>query len=436
VDQRQVNLGRFSITFPERRDFFLEGANFFDFRSTSGGGPRLRPFFSRQIGLNADGEPQPIVFGARMAGQMGKQDIGILQVRTGEDAVSAGEDFSVVRLKRRILSQSFIGGLFTRRDPGQGGPGRNTFGFDVLLDTTNFRDSQNLRFDGFLLGATNQVGLTGDNLAYGASLSYPNDPWSASFDFQEVQPNFDPAVGDVQRTDYRRYASSLTYSPRPRNNRWIRSFTFGPTLDFVTDRQNKLLNRDFTLRIFEAELHSQDTVSLQVNPEYQRIRPGESARISGIGLLGTEFSFTRFRAAITTASRRMVSVSPTVEWGPFYSGRREQFNVNLNVRIRPGLIVFTTTQYNRVRLAEGRVQTRLFRITPEWQMSPFLSLVNTIQYDSVSRVLGWQSRFRWIFKPGNDFYFVYTHDWTDDPLIGYSTRARRLSTKIIYTHRL
>jgi len=286
------------------------------------------------------------------------------------------------------------------------------------------------------MAADNRVGVSGDNLSFGASVSYPNDPWNASFDFQEVQPNFDPAVGDVQRADYRRYAPAITWSPRPRNNRWIRSFTFGPTLDFITDRENKILNRDFTLRIFEAELHSQDTFSLQVNPEYQRIRPGESSRISGITLGGTEFSFTRFRGAITTASRRLISVSPTIEWGPFYSGRREQFNVNLNVRIRPGLIVLTTTQYNRIRLAEGRVQTRLFRISPEWQMSPWLSLVNNIQFDSVSRVLGWQSRFRWIVRPGNDFYFVYTHDWTDDPITGYVTRAKRVATKVIYTHRL
>ena len=449
VDARQVNLGRFSLFFPERRDFFLEGANFFDFRSAAGGagggaaggfggaaGPRLRPYFSRQIGLNPDGEPQPIVYGARLAGQVGKQDIGILQVRTGEDATSAGEYFSVARLKRRILSQSFIGALFTRRDPRQSGQARNTLGLDFLLDTRRFRTSKNLRLEGFLIGATNQTGLAGGNLAYGTSLSYPNDPWTASFDFREVQPNFDPAIGDVERTDYRRYNPNLTFSPRPRNNRWIRSFTFGPNLEFITDRDNKMLNRDFTLRIFETELNSQDTLSLQINPEYQRIRPSESSKISGITLQGREFSFTRFRVAVTTASRRMISVSPTVEWGPFYSGRRDQFSVNLNVRLRPGLMIFTSTQYNRIRLAEGRVQTRLFRITPEWQMSPFLSLVNTIQYDSVSRVLGWQSRFRWIMRPGNDFYFVYTHDWDDDPITGYTTRAKRVATKVIYTHRL
>jgi Domain of unknown function (DUF5916) len=463
VDQRQVNLGRFSLFFPERREFFLEGSGYFDFRSNGGGrgggGPRLRPYFSRQIGLNPeDGSPQPIVYGARLAGQIGKQDVGILQVRTGDTQVvdSGGnlvpvssEDFTVVRIKRRVLSQSFIGGLLTRRSPRQGGQTLNTVGLDMLLDTRNFRGSQNLRLDGFLMGASKRAGTTGGNLAYGLNLSYPNDPWSASFDFQEVQENFDAAVGDVQRADYRRYAPNLTWSPRPRDSRWVRNYSFGAEFDFLTDRANKVLNRDFTFKIFEAELHSQDRLTLEVKPQYERIRPGESARISGITLLGHEFTFTRYSIGINTASRRTISVSPSVEFGPFYSGQRQRYNLNLNVRVRPGLLLYNTFQYNKINLAEGRTQTRLFRISPEWQMSPFISLVNSIQYDSVSRVLGWQARFRWILEPGNDFYLVYTHNWIDcidtggpstcsqySLPVGHSTVSRQISTKLVYTHRL
>jgi Domain of unknown function (DUF5916) len=458
VDQRQVNLGRFSLFFPERRDFFLEGAGNFDFRSTTGGGPRLRPYFSRQIGLNPeDGSPQPIVYGARIAGQIGKQDVGILQVRTGDDQIvdDAGnlvpvssEDFTVVRIKRRMLSQSFIGGLFTRRAPRHGGQALNTAGLDMLLDTRNFRGSKNLRLDGFLLGATKPAGTTGGNLAYGMNLSYPNDPWQASFDFREVQSDFDAAVGDVQRTDYRRYAPNIEWSPRPRESRWVRNYSFGAELDFLTDRQNALLNRDFTLKVFEVELHSQDRLTINVKPQYERIRAGESNSISGIDLLGSKFTFTRYEVSINTASRRMISVQPSVELGRFYSGQRQRYNLNLNVRVRPGLLLYTTFQYNKINLAEGRTQTRLIRISPEWQLNPFISFTNSIQYDSVSRTLGWQARFRWILQPGNDFYFVYTQNWVscvdfDGPSqcsqyslpVGYTTLARSISTKLAYTYR-
>ena len=466
VDQRQVNLTRFSINFPEKREFFLEGAGFFDFRTAAargmgnagaggggggrgGGGPRLRPFFSRAIGLNADDEPQPIVFGARMAGQIGRQDLGLLHVRTGEDPTNAGEDFSVLRLKRRILAQSYIGTLFTRRDPRQGGLVRNTAGLDMLLATSNFRESKNLELGVFMLGASNQPGLAGENLAYGINLNYPNDPWEASFDFRDVQENFDPAVGDVSRTDYRRFAPEIKWSPRPRDNRWVRNFAFGGAFDVLTDRHNKLLARNFDLTVFEAEFHTQDRLTLSVKPEYQWLRPTEDSDISDIELpVGSEYSFTRYEVAFNTASRRMFSVQTSTEVGPFYSGRRQEYSISLNVRIRPGLIVYNNFQYNKINLAEGRTQTRLFRITPEWQLSPWMALVTNFQYDSVSRVLGWQSRFRWILKPGNDFYFVYTHNWIDcvgpggpdlcvesGLPVGRSTVERRVSTKFVYTHR-
>jgi Domain of unknown function (DUF5916) len=447
VDQRQVNLTRFSLFFPERREFFLEGVNFFDFRSTADGGAgfgglggtgvRLRPYFSRQIGLNADGAPQKILFGARLAGQVGKQDIGILHVRTGEDNTSPGEDITVARLKRRILAQSYIGALVTRRDPRQ--PGslvRNTLGLDMLLSTSRFRGSDNLELGAFIMGASNQPGQHKGNLASGFTVNYPNDPWDASFDFRDVQANFDPALGDVSRTDFRSYTPVVSYSPRPRNNRWIRNFLFGANFNTLTDRQNKLLTREFSLTVFQVDFNSQDRLTLKVNPQYQWLRPGEGSSISGIKLpIGNTYSFTRYNVSFLSAARRMISVQPSVEFGPFYSGHRDQFNLNLNVRIRPGLLVFTTTQYNRVRLAEGRVQTRLFRIGPEWQLGPWASLTNNIQYDSVSRALGWQARFRWIFKAGNDFFLVYTHNWTDDPLSGLATFERSLSTKVIYTKR-
>lgn len=447
VDQRQVNLTRFSLFFPEQREFFLEGVNFFDFRSTTDGsvgfgglggtGVRLRPYFSRQIGLNANGEPQPVRFGARLAGQIGKQDIGILHVRTGEDNASPSEDFTVARLKRRILTQSYIGALVTRRDPRQ--PGslvRNTLGLDMLLSTSRFRGSENLELGAFIMGASNQPGQHKENLASGFTVNYPNDPWDASFDFRDVQANFDPALGDVSRTDFRSYTPVISYSLRLRNNRWFRNFIFGANFNTLTDRHNKLLTRDFTLTILDAELNSQDRLTLRINPAYEWLRPGEGSSISGIDLpLGNSYSFTRYNITFNSAARRMLSVRPSVEFGPFYSGHRDQFSLNLNARIRPGLLVFTTMQYNRVRLAEGRVQTRLFRIGPEWQLNPWASFTNSIQYDSVSRALGWQARFRWIFKAGNDFYFVYTHNWTDDPVSGLATFERRLATKVIYTKR-
>ena len=132
----------------------------------------------------------------------------------------------------------------------------------------------------------------------------------------------------------------------------------------------------------------------------------------------------------------MLSINGRYETGRFYSGTRTQRQMNLNVRLRPGLIVYVTGEWNRVKLAEGEFSTRLYRLVSETQLSPFIALVNDVQYDSQSAVVGWQSRFRWILTPGNDLYVVYTHNWLDDPLLNrFATLDKRAASKILYTYR-
>ncbi len=156
VDQRQVNLTRFSLFFPERRDFFLDGATFFDFASDSAGGPQIQPFFSRRIGLSADATPQKIDFGTKFTGQMGGQDVGFLQVRTGaDDGQFIPEDFLVARVKRRVLQQSYFGAIYTRRDARTGDriDASHTVGVDARLATSQFRGNQNLAATAWMLHA-------------------------------------------------------------------------------------------------------------------------------------------------------------------------------------------------------------------------------------------------------------------------------------------
>src|SRR5688572_25715763 len=132
VDQRQVNLTRYSLFFPEKRDFFLDGSIFFDFGSPTNADLRINPFFSRRIGLSSAGTPQKIDFGTKVTGQMGGQDVGLLHVRTSEDGDLFGEDFTVARVKRRLFAQSYIGAMYTRRDARADGlDARQTAGVDA-----------------------------------------------------------------------------------------------------------------------------------------------------------------------------------------------------------------------------------------------------------------------------------------------------------------
>ena len=453
VDQRQVNLTRFSLLYPEKRDFFLDGATFFDFASPGAGAGGnnsqnnsnlgsdliVNPFFSRRIGLTDTGNEQKILYGTKATGQLGGEDIGILQVRTGGEHDLVGENFTVARLKHRLLRQSYVGAAYTRRDPDAiGADTRQTLGLDFRLATSTFRGNQNLAFSGWYVNATQRA--LSETQAYGATLAYPNDRWNANVDVRTVERDFNPAVGFVTRNAYRRYLPFVNFGPRPRNNRTIRQYNFALTADIQTTLDNEKVARNFTLKLFEAEMAANDRVAVLLMPRSERldspfninVAPGRRVTLPR----GAEYDFLRYQLNWRTSNRRVVAFDGRYEAGDFYSGTRKEFVNNITFRILPGLFVYTAAELNSIALPEATFNTRLYRVVPELQFTPFLTWVNNVQYDTVSGVAGWQSRFRWIVRPGNDIYIVYTHNWIDDPLLAqFATQDRRLSTKAVYTYR-
>jgi len=454
VDQRQVNLTRFSLLYPEKRDFFLDGATFFDFASPgagAGGNGGFRsaetgsdlivnPFFSRRIGLTDAGNEQGILWGTKATGQLAGEDVGILNVRTGDEKGLVGENFTVARLKHRLLRQSYVGGTYTRRDPhAVGADTRETLGMDFRLATSSFHRDQNLAFSGWYLNAT-QPGPSNATHAYGATLAYPNDRWDANLDVRTVEANFNPAVGFVTRSAYRRYVPYVNFGPRPRNNRTIRQYNFFVIADIQTTLDNRKIARNFTIQTFQMETADNDRFALQLIPHSEHldspfvlnISPGRRMTLP----LGSSYDFLRYQVNWRTSNRRKVAWDGRYEGGDFYSGTRKEFVSNVTFRLTPGLFVYTAAELNSIDLPQARFNTRLYRVVPELQFTPFVTWVNNIQYDTVSGVAGWQSRFRWIVRPGSDIYIVYTHNWLDDPLLSqFATQDRRLSTKALYTYR-
>ena len=207
-------------------------------------------------------------------------------------------------------------------------------------------------------------------------------------------------------------------------------------MDVQTDMVNELLTRAVDLKVFDVNFHSQDAFSATVSNRYERL--DEPFTISpGITLpKGAEYTINNLALRASTANRRVIAVSATIETGGFYSGTKQSAAINLTLRARPGLIAYLSTELNDVDLPEGAFTTRLYRLVGEAQFSPWIALVNNFQYDSVSAVLGWQSRFRWIVRPGSDIYVVYTHNWLDDPALSrLTTLDRRIASKVLYTHR-
>ena len=441
VDVRRVNLTRFPLFFEEKRDFFLEGSSFFDFSREPD--ESVIPFFSRRIGRDDTGVPQRIDFGAKLTGEAGGFDVGVLQVRTGEQGSTvesdrlAGEDFSVFRLRRRALQQSYFGGLYTRRSVRvPGNKDRHTAGLDFQLQTSTFRRGRNLELNGFYVWTSDPLDA-GNSAAYGLRASYPNDPINVAISIREIQPNYDPAVGFVERRGYRRLNPRIDYTPLLRNHPWIQGFRFRTDLNVQADPENRLLTRELQVRPFEVVFRDSSELRLEVNRQYQRLE--EDFEISdGVLLpLGAAYEFTRYRFRGSTARQYVVGVDAEVEIGDFFSGRRRDYSLGLAVRPHRGVALALGAEHSQLELAEGHFDTDVFRLTANTQVSPWISLVNNLQYDSVSRELGWQMRFRWIRRPGNDLYVVYTHDWNEvrEPARRLATLDTRLATKLVYTLR-
>jgi Domain of unknown function (DUF5916)/Carbohydrate family 9 binding domain-like len=451
VDARQINLTRFSLLFPEKRAFFLEGAGVFSFASTGpetpggipGTGADLYPFFSRRIGLN-NGQEVPLDAGLKLTGTIGRTEVGVLSVRTrdlrsGNSLIADDEGFFVGRVKRNIFEQSYIGAIFTAGNPAPG-TSAQTYGADWRLATSRFLGRQrNFVVDGFAVR-----GVTGrnsrDDWSYGFSAAYPNDKFDAQIAVREIQRNFRPAMGFFQRDNARLLRVGASYNPRPRFLNIQQAFHDLYFTQFTNLETNQVESWDLYIAPLDWHLRSGDSVHavFDVNPTYERLfEPFEIA--PGVFLPVGEYRFTRFRSNAMTAARRRLSGSFSIGTGSYWSGNAEQVTASLTFRLPPRFTMSASTNQTFARLPQGNFIARIFSSNIGYTASPRLAFSNLIQYDNRSRNLGWQSRIRWTLRPGNDFFVAFNQGWIqeeqDNRSLRFQVHDTKLSMKFQYSHR-
>jgi hypothetical protein len=456
-DQRQVNLTRFPLRFPERRGFFLEGSGVFSFSQSS----NPSPFYSRHIGLDErSGQQIPILYGTRLTGQAGAYELGFYQIGTGDHSyfnttanaslTIEGESFTVARVKRRFFEQSTIGAIYTRRSMAaySGGftPG-HTAGVDLEMGTRHFLGDNNLDLQAFVVWNSDLESLgqsfteSFDRLsARGMRLSFPNDPWSTHVSYREFGDDYDPSLGFVQRNDFRRLDNRVGWSPRPQSISWIRSFNFG--VQFTNQWQmssGRLEDQQLSLDLLGVSFESGDGLGFSASRTNEYL--DRSFEISdGIPLDVGRYEYWDYRINVRTAGQRRVGFFTNFSWGGFWNGDRTQINGRVNFRPTPGLNLGTNFERNDVTLPQGAFTANVYQLDGEWNPSPWMSFTNQLQYDDVSELVGLFSRLRWIVRPGNDVYLVYTHNWVNygDGILGdpwLRTLSRGASIKLNYTHR-
>jgi hypothetical protein len=407
ADNRRTNLTRFSIFFPEKRTFFLEGADIFEFGL--GLGSDIIPFFSRRIGLS-DGQEVPIVVGGKINGRINDTNFGFLTVRTGEaDGISPASTRGVVRVKQNFLRESTFGFIGTVGDP-QDISGSYMYGVDFTYQTSRFNGDKN-----FLAGVWGTLAgrsdLEGDKAAFGFKIDYPNDLWDVALTYKRIGEAYDPSLGFVPRRNVQHIRLGATYAPRPswRGVRQIRNELF---LTMVT-------NMDFeweSYRLFTAPFNwrfeSGERAEFNVVPQGERIpEPFEIAE--GVIIEPGEYNWVRFRLEGDLAAKRKFSGRFSWWFGGFYGGNLHTVEARVNFRPSPTTTLEISGQRNIGDLPFGSFTQDLISSTISIDVSSNLQFNSLIQYDNETRSVGTNTRVRWIFHPLGDFFLVYNHNIRD-----------------------
>ena len=420
VDEQQVNLTRFSLFFPEKREFFLEGQGVFNFGAgykydpittafggalSQYGGQAPVLFFSRRIGLNA-GRAVPIHGGGRLTGKTGPYSIGLLNVQTGGErgAGTRATNFSVVRVKRDVLRRSAIGAMFTGRSVSAKGLGAGyAYGVDGVF---SFYD--NLNFNTFL-AKTDTPEVRGDDLSYQAELDYSNDRLSLKVERLAVGANFNPEIGFVRRDDFRRTFVEFRYTPRPRSLRSVRRFVFIPSLDYFNDGAGLLETRLQQL-LLGAEFENGDRLFTGITDNFEFLKePFRIARDVSVPIGG--YSFVNTKVVYALGEQRPVAGAITVERGGFFGGEKTSVGYNRpRVSLGAQLTVEPSLSVNYITLPEASFTSTLVSTRATYTVTPRMFVSALLQFNSSNDSLGTNIRFRWEYQPGSELFIVYTDE--------------------------
>jgi hypothetical protein len=436
VDARQVNLTRFDLFYPEKRAFFLEGAGVFDVVTGNPMMPDLIPFFSRRIGLmTQDGltAEVPIIAGAKITGRQSRYNIGFLDVQTDdvEDVGLSGQNLMAGRVSRDFWRQSYVGGIFTRGNPS--GLGNNSLiGADARFATSSFRGNKNLSLSLFAFRTEDEFSDKNDYAA-GFSIDYPNDLWFANLSWKQIGENFNPALGFAPRTGIRKTNAMFMFRPRP-EKAGIRQLTFHAFPEVITNLDNRVDNWRVDISPFEVEFNSGDLFEVAVSPQFERLTyPFPISR--EVTVPPGSYRFTRYGMRFETATKRPWVVNFDAFFGNFYDGTRRDLEFELTLKPSHHLLLGVGAERADVDLPQGRFFTQIFSLQANYNFTPNMSWANLIQYDNETRILGFQTRFRWILQPGNDLFLVLNRGWEKTPDHEYISTFDRGTIKLQYTFR-
>ena len=424
-DEAQVNLTRFSLFFPEKREFFLEGQDYFSFGAGTigpggggqggggqggggggGGGANNNPapliFYSRRIGL-ANGVPVPILGGGRLLGRGGGFQLGALHMRTDDAPAAAARptDFSALRLNRDVLRRSRIGLIATRRDPGTTNARSGVaYGADAAFNF--FTD---LSLTGYW-ARTESADRSGPDNSYRGALNWNADRAGVQLEHLYVGDDFNPDLGLLRRAAFRRSYGQARFSPRPTRLSGVRRLTFEGSLDYYENTAGLLESRE-TQGTFRVELNTSDQIGVEVTDAFEYLSaPFEIA--PGVTVPIGRYRFRQARATWFMSAARRASGFASLTIGEFYGGTIRELSWRGRVELTARLSLEPQFSFNHVETPFGEGDTNVMASRATFTLTPRMFVGALLQYQSATKSVSSNVRFRWEYQPGSELFVVYS----------------------------
>jgi hypothetical protein len=435
VDDRQVNLTRFGLFFPEKRDFFLQDADIFEFGGLEGNG---RPFFSRRIGLSGAGTPIDLALGGKVTGRVGRWNLGLLSVRQDEFLVdpsteAPADNATVARASLNLLEESNVGMIVTEGNPGST-EDNSLAGVDFLYRNSRLPGGKLVEVAAWAQ-ESDTAGEIRNQRAHGFRVEMPNNTgWRGGILYTKLGEGFDPGIGFLNRPGVRALSVGTQYTHRPRQG-YLRAISGGYEAERVELLNGELQSQAVEYELIALENRLGDELSVQYEAEQEQL--DEDFEIhDGIVIPRGHYSFDNTRLSLQTADQRKVWLEADYQTGDFFAGERTEISAEINWRPSGRFRTGLGYEFNDIELPEGNFVTRLVSFRTDVAFSSKLSWVTRIQYDNVSELMGVNLRLHWVPEAGREGFFVINHDLEDRDLDNrFHSAMSEAAVKFSYTFR-
>ncbi len=428
VDELQVALDRFSLFYPEKRDFFLQDAGIFEFGNIDTNG---RPFFSRRIGLSEDGGAVGIDGGMKLTGRMGDFNIGALAIRQEANAEVDASDLFVARGSYNVFDESAVGFIMTHGDP-TSNETNTVAGIDFLYRNSDGPFGE--IFTSQIWAQQSQSSdVGGDDQAFGVRIEIPSDKLQVWLGAQRIEENFRPALGFVNRTGIRQMDTGARYRIRPKAGIW-RAINFRTDFYHVTDMDGVTLSQRIGFEPIGLYSHRDDYLFIRAERDTELVRQ-DFDLFGRLNVPVGEYQFDRVRAQIETGMQRPLRAVLSVEDGGYFGGYRLEKVVELQWRQSAWFSLGLSFTENDVDLPSGSFTSHLASLRTDVAFNSKWSWSNFLQYDNSEDVYGFNSRLRYLPEAGQEMVLIVNTGGVVDSQNQHSSTYGDLNLKVSYTFR-